>query len=729
MGDNIYLGDRNAVRTPMQWSGDRNAGFSRANPQGLFLPVIIDPEYHFETVNVEAQARNPHSLLWWTRRLIALRKRFRAFGRGTLEFLFPENRKVLAFVRRYESERILVVANVSRFVQYVELDLKEFRGCVPVELFGRTDFPPIGDLPYLLTLGPHAFYWFSLEHRAAGGATLPHRAGDAAPILAIEREPAELFLEDGSPARHALEHALPAFLQTRRWFGGKARRFKVAHLVEAVPLGEPEDAIWLAVVGVDFHEGTSDRYLLPLAVADGERAATLLRFSPQAIVARLRLPGSTAGDPPTVLYDALEDATAAPALYDLVVRARRARGWESELSGSTTRAFRRLRPPEGASLSPVPVRADQTHSSIAFGDRFVLKVFRRFEEGVNPETEVGRFLGERARFTGSPIVAGALELGGASGKGTVAVLHQWHASETDGWTYAVDSLSGYFDRLILRGPEAPPLELPPPPDRLPDGLEPKPLAFELVGPFLHSSELLGRRTGELHLALTSDGSDEDFEPEPFSSLYQRSLYQAMRNAIGQVFQMLRERRRHLSESDAARADRLLPLEATAVRRCETIRHRKVTALRARIHGDYHLKQVLWTGKDFVIIDFEGEPARPLGERRIKRSPLRDVAGMLRSFEYAAEHACRAENGGRRERLDPNAMTYWSRWISAAFLRGYFEVARRGRFLPNGADELEILLDLYLLDKAIYELRYELENRPAWVGIPLAGILALLEEDG
>jgi maltose alpha-D-glucosyltransferase/alpha-amylase len=166
MGDNIFLGDRNGVRTPMQWSGDRNAGFSDANRQRLYLPVITDPEYHYETVNVETQAQNPHSLLSWMKRVIALRKRHRAFGRGTLELLRPENRKILAFVRRYESEQILVIANLSRFLQTVELDLSAWKGMVPLELFGSTELPVIGDAPYFLTLGPHSFFWFSLQPKA-----------------------------------------------------------------------------------------------------------------------------------------------------------------------------------------------------------------------------------------------------------------------------------------------------------------------------------------------------------------------------------------------------------------------------------------------------------------------------------------------------------------------------------------------------------------------------------
>ncbi|HEX9814926.1 MAG TPA: maltose alpha-D-glucosyltransferase, partial [Myxococcota bacterium] len=332
MGDNFYLGDRNAVRTPMQWSGDRNAGFSRANPQRLYLPIIIDPEYHYETVNVEAQLNNPHAMLWWVRRLIALRKRFRAFGRGTLEFLYPENRKVLAFVRKYEEERILVVANVSRFVQFVELDLSRYRGMMPVELFGRTEFPLIGDLPYLLTLGPHAFYWFALEHRPVGGA-LEVRVPEA-PWIEVAESWHSLLSEDTHRARVALEERIPPFLQTRRWFGGKARRIKGAHLVEAIPLDDLPQATVLAIFQIDYTAGTSDRYAFPLAFATGDHADSVQRFSPHAIVARLRVTDAEGRTTEGVLFDAVEDGTASRELYESIARRHRLRGWAGEAAGS-----------------------------------------------------------------------------------------------------------------------------------------------------------------------------------------------------------------------------------------------------------------------------------------------------------------------------------------------------------------------------------------------------------
>jgi maltose alpha-D-glucosyltransferase/alpha-amylase len=730
MGDNYYLGDRNAVRTPMQWSADRNAGFSRANPQRLYLPVIIDPEYHYETVNVEAQSNNPHSLLWWMRRLIALRKRFKAFGRGSLEFLYPENRKVLAFLRHYEEEHLLVVANVSRFVQYVDLDLSKFRGLVPVELFGRTEFPPIGDPPYRLTLGPHGFYWFALERRPLGGAIELHGPASEASPIELPGDPLAILHDENHPARSALEERIPAFLQSRRWFGGKARRIKGVHRVEAIPLESPGSEAAIAIFRVEYVTGSADRYLVPLRIALGDRAEQIRSNLPQAIVAPLRWVDGSGRRIDGILYDALEDASIGVSLYEAVARRRHLRGLDGEVVGSTLRSFRRLRPPtDPPAVSPV--RADQTHTSLVLGERLILKVFRRLDDGVNPEVEIGTFLTDRVGFRGAPAVAGFLEYRPLRGTpATLAVLHEYVPNTIDGWQHALDALGTYLDRALARSAEiagttpqtAVSLEL--------LEVEPPPLAYELIGPYLDAARLLGKRTAELHRALASRSEEEAFAPEPFTTLYQRSLYQGLRNSLAQVFQLLRERRRSFPDDVRELADRVLELEGELLRRAQGIRQRQVSALRTRTHGDYHLRQVLWTGKDFVVIDFEGEPARTLSERRIKRSPLRDVAGMLRSFQYAAyaaharaplgsEAAGRTEPGAERGVLD-----FWTRWVSAEFLRAYLREAAGAGFLPKTREELGLLLDVYRIDKALYELRYELENRPDWVRIPLQGILDL-----
>jgi maltose alpha-D-glucosyltransferase/alpha-amylase len=719
MGDNIYLGDRDGVRTPMQWSADRNAGFSTANRQRLYQPVIVDLEYHYEAVNVEVQQNNPHSLLWWMKRLIALRKHYRAFSRGTLEFLHPENRKVLVFVRRYEDERVLVVANLSRFVQCVEIDLSAFRGLVPVEMFGRTEFPPVRDQPYFLTLGPHAFYWFSLEPQRAAVVATP--AVDV-PTLAVQTSWEEALVGQGQTALAAM---LPAYLRSRRWYGGKARRITGAQVLDSVPTPLDGTTAYLTLVRIAFTEGDPDTYLLPLACAT-ERRGERLRELGSAVVAQLV---DRDRQPLGVLYDALADRDFCIALLDLVSGRRRLRGTGGELRASTTGAARRVLGPAPAALTPAPLRGEQSNSSIVYGDRAILKLFRRVEAGLNPDLEVGRFLTERG-FPHSPPVAGWLEHQRGRGRPmTIALLHGLVPDATDAWKCTADSLSEYFERALASRGNSPE---PPPPLPLLDlaELEAPPAAWETIGAYLESARLLGQRTAELHCALASDPTDPAFAPEPFSALYQRSIYQSMRAQTIQAFQMLRRALPRLEGPARDEADRVAALESEILGRLRALVDTRINASRIRCHGDYHLGQVMYTGRDFAIIDFEGEPARPLGERRLKRSPLRDVAGMLRSFHYASRAALFNAEATALVRpadvatLEPWAQ-YWHLWVSAVFLRAYLEEAGTPSFVPRERAELAVLLDTHLLEKAVYELVYELNNRPNWITIPLQGIASLV----
>src|SRR5262245_32894258 len=723
MGDNIYLGDRNGVRTPMQWSGDRNAGFSRANPQKLYLPVIIDPEYHYEAVNVEAQQNNPNSLLWWTKRLIALRKRYKAFGRGTLEFLQPDNRKILTFLRRYQDECILVVANLSRFVQYVELDLAAFRGMTPVEMFGHVTFPPIGELPYLLTLGPHAFFWFTLESPRTDESKVDGAQAQT-PTLKVSREWDSVFQEE---ARSALEAILPDYLKGRRWFGGKARPLRSASIPEIIPVPYDSSVAYLTSVVVGYSDGDPETYVLPLMVITGERADRVQKEFPQAVVSHLRREGEDA-----ILCEALWDRSFCDALLTAIARRRRFKGEAGELRALPTRVFRQLYGQSEGNLPASLMQAEQSNTSILYGSTFILKLFRRAASGVNPDLEIGQFLTEKAAFAHVPPVAGALEYRRAQGEPvTVAILQSFVSNQGDAWQYTLDTLEHYFElALTHREVQQPPLPQKPlvalSEETLPS------LAQETIGSYLASAQLLGQRTAELHIALASDATDPRFVPESFTTLYQRSIYQTMRSHAARSFPLLRRRLKELPQTVRADAQRVLEHEEDVLRRFQAILGRKIMTMRIRCHGDYHLGQVLYTGKDFIIIDFEGEPARPLSERRIKRSPLRDVAGMLRSFHYAAYAALFDQEAEGVYASHPEALPalepwarFWYLWVSAVFLKTYREVASQMAFLPRAREELQVLLDAYLLQKAVYELGYELNNRPDWVRVPLRGILQLL----
>ncbi len=728
MGDNIYLGDRNGVRTPMQWSGDRNAGFSRANPQQLYLPVITDPEYHYETVNVETQSANQHSLLWWTKRLIALRKRYPAFGRGTLEFLYPDNRKVLCFLRKTTDQILLAVFNLSRFVQGVELDLSPYRGLMPVELFGQVEFPPIGDQPYFLTLGPHSFYWFTLVPQRVEGVRVvqpqPETELVEIPVDAIEWD---AIFYDGRQTQ--LEQVLPAYLRYRRWFGAKTRKIKQVNIAEFARLDYAGGPAYLTLLQVQYVEGGPEIYMLPMAYAEGERADQILADQRHMVIARLRVGRRAEAG---ILYDPLGERRFASALLELTIGRRRLHGERGgELVGGTTRALRKLLSGSDG-LEPSLVRGEQSNSSINFGNRLMMKLFRKIEPGRNPDLELGRFLTEEVGFPHTPPVAGFIEyLRGKDEPLTLAIVQGYVQNEGDAFDYALDVVRRYYDTVLTRPDITPPLLKTGVASLLTAARQQLPvLAEELIGGYLESARLLGQRTAEMHQALAK-GSGPAMAPEPFSTLYQRSIYQSVRSLIGRTFQDLRKLLPSLPASVRPAAEQIVQSEELLLTRLQRITGNKIETIRTRIHGDYHLEQVLFTGKDYMIIDFEGEPLRPISERRIKRSPLRDVAGMLRSYQYAAYAVLYTRDGTLNNADEIESLQrwadFWSFWVCVAFLDGYLTTAAHEAFIPNDPGDLEILLETFVVEKAIYELNYEMNNRPDWLPIPINGILRQIEE--
>ncbi len=722
MGDNFYLGDRDGVRTPMQWSADRNAGFSRANPQKLYLPAIIDPESHYEAVNVETQLHNPHSLLWFTKRMIALRREYKAFGRGSIEFLHPDNRKVLAFLRRYQDSTVLIVVNLSRFAQAAELDLSEFKSMMPVEVFGRSEFPPIGDLPYFVTLGPHQFYWFALEpQRVQVEYVSEVPAEESIPVLEVE-DWEEIFT---AKLRPALNRLLPAFLKKRRWFAGKDRRVRGTQIVDLVP-AKCSSAMFF--VNVEYGEGDPETYLLPLTLVRGEEPSKqVVREAPETVLTRFRGPENSEG----ALYGALWNREFSQELLDAISRRRRFRGEQGELFAVPSGMFRKLMLLNGGTLEPSLQRRDQTNTSVVYDEKFVLKVFRKLEPGINPELEMGYYLSEKVRFPYVRPLAGALEYRREGHSMTVGILHGYVPSQGNAWEFTLDSLGLYFERALARRRHA---ELDPtfePSSMALLDQEIPPMAQELIGTYAEAAKLLGRRVAELHLALLMYPEDPGFAPEPFTDFYRQSLYHGMLGRTTQAFLLLRQRLKQIPEPALTDARHVLQLEQEIRRQYLAIRDKEISAARTRIHGNLHLPEVLYTGKDFVFIDFEGEPARALSERRIKRSPLRDVASMLRSFHYASHAALYGEVPGvipraeDRESLELWAR-YWSRWVSVAFLKEYLAVAEQAVFMPKTREAIGAMMFLYLLEKGVHEIYFELTNRPDWVRIPLRGILQLME---
>ncbi|MBI5582057.1 MAG: maltose alpha-D-glucosyltransferase [Deltaproteobacteria bacterium] len=725
MGDNVYLGDRDGVRTPMQWSTDRNAGFSHADPQKLFLPVIISPEYHCEVINVEVQENNPHSVLWWMRRLISLRNQFKAFSRGSIEALNPDNSRIFAFVRRFQDERLLVVANLSRFVQYADLDLAAYQGMVPVELFGKTAFPAIQSTPYFLSIGPHSFFWFYLTPGQAAVETVSKiPEAPALPVLEVDLDWRHSF--PGKADRPALEEALSAFVTRSPWFASRARPLKRTRIHEVFPLIQGSRRWYLVLLKAEFLTGDAEIYTVPLTCADGPEAERLLAEHPAAAVATLKF---KAGRGTCLLADASADPGFGEMMLQALFQRRHIPGKRSSLRATTTPAFRKLQAKNPAFPSSRIMPVEQRNTTLRFGDRFVLKFIRRPAPGINPALEIGRLLTEKG-FPHCAPVDGALELQADNGElMTVAVLQDYVIHQGDAWSCALSHLRGFFESVRIRhAGEAPP-ELPPASPAALIKIPPPPEALESIGEFLELARLLGRRTAAMHACLASVTNRPEFEPEPFSKLYQRSLYQSMRTLTGRSLPLLRWQFNRLSEDARGLAADVLGREPAINERFKALLNSKITALRIRCHGDYQLQQALYTGSDFVIIGFEGNPARPITERCIKRSALWDVAGMLRSFHYVSHAALVEEENLTGGHVDEGLMRgwaeFWNRWVSAQFLTSYLLETTGSRLVPAGREELQLLLDTLLLECAVGELGHEIQHRPQWAKIPLTAIRELL----
>ncbi|HMJ63061.1 MAG TPA: alpha-glucosidase C-terminal domain-containing protein, partial [Bryobacteraceae bacterium] len=692
MGDNIYLGDRNGVRTPMQWSGDRNAGFSRATPARLYSPVVMDPIFGYEAINVEAQQGDQASLLTWMRNMIALRKLFRVFGRGTLEFLNPSNRKILAYLRKYEGDQVLCVANLSRFAQPVDLDLHALEGMVPVEMLGYVEFPQITRQPYRLTLAPYGFFWLEL-HKATEPVSEIPREDLTESRLNLRNGWAPLF--EGS-ARSQLESViLPDYLGKQRWFTGQSRSIESIRVLDWVA-GQTVNAA-LCSVAVQYTNTSIETYSIFIAIAIGTKADDITASSPNAVMSTIR---TSEGD--GVIYDGLSDPDVHAALIAFV------------------RDGREIATSHG-SIRGVPGAIHRE------GEEFAMKIFRRWDAGVNPDVEITQYLTEVMHFDGIAPFAGTVEYANQDGQAIVVGMLQVRVpNEGDGWTLTVEELERYFENCA-------PVAFPPghasedAADFFDLSEQPiSPFARDHVGIYLDSAAALGRRTAQMHLALASPADDPAFAPEPTTADDLQSLVTDMRKRAAGVFDVLKGNVSQLPDDLVEIAGLVLARRRQMVESFGRLEHRQIRPLRTRIHGNYALGQVLRVKSDYIIADFDGEPARSLSERRAKQSPLKDVAGMLRSFSYAAYVTLMNYTARRPEdlaRLMPWARL-WERSTAGAFLRAYRDTAGAAEYLPADPGDFRQVLRAYLLDKALAELLYELNNRPAWVRIPLEGILSL-----
>jgi maltose alpha-D-glucosyltransferase / alpha-amylase len=733
MGDNIYLGDRNGVRTPMQWSSDRNGGFSRADPARLYAPPIQDPVYGYQSINVEAQERYPFSLLNWMKRLIAMRRQHRVFGRGSLELVPCSNRKALAYLRGDDRETILCVVNLSRSVQPIELDLKAFAGLIPVEMLGLTEFPRISDRPYFLTLGPYASYWFTLQldpmqmtprvtsqpdGRAAIAEALP------ALLMGVEWQNA---LDGGT--RIVIERqALRPFLQRQRWFASKSREIKQARFTDWSTLRAGKNPAFLTIISIEYADGWTESYFVPLALISDSQADTALREAPGTVLARIT--GARKG----AIVDGLFDDDTCSRLLEVIEK-----GSEVGTARGSIHGLIEARPLDlDGERRWTRGGGDQSNSLAFVNDRYVLKLFRRMEPTPNPEYEIAGALTRRG-FTRAPALAGAIEyLRPNLEEGTLAVLQSAVKHQGTGWEFTVDELRRFYERVSARVREpqhAAHFADLTPVDPLHSGHPaypahgaqeaPPPFFAALENWYLTSAATLGRRTAELHLTL-ADSAGPAFAPEPMDGSALNALAEDMRVHARSSLDLLEQRINTLNEVSRPYAEPVLANREGLLARFDELLDLNGAGARIRIHGDYHLGQVLRTEEDFVIIDFEGEPDRSIAQRRAKQSPLKDIAGMIRSYSYAAYAALIAFTThipDSHAALEPWADT-WQYWVADAFLNGYRGTAGASSLLPRD-EQWDRLLRAFVIDKALYELGYEVNHRPEWVRIPLIGIRKLI----
>ena len=693
MGDNIYLGDRNGVRTPMQWTSDRNGGFSRCDPARLYLPIIMDPVYGYEAVNVEAQSRSLASLLSWTKRLIAVRKSSKVFSRGSLSFIRPTNRSVLVYVRQYEDEVLVCVANLSRSAQAAEIDLSPWRGRRPLELLGRTSFPVIGESSYLVTLAPYGFFWLQLCEQSETAAAVP---------IAPEFE--TLVVTSGwkslmqGRSRTVLERdVLPAFLASRRWFSERGNKSIATRITGSLPLPPSEAEIGMALIEAGGRARPAT-YLLPLAIRWTRLERE--RHSPVVLAAVRR--GAREG----TLLDAAADASFIGFILDQL---RRPQVLEWEGRRIEFRSTGELADDVAAALDDIrAVDTEQSNTTALVGNRYVVKLFRRIEPGINPEIELGRYLTETVQFPNTPALLGTAELEENGSRAAVAVVHRFVENQGDAWTVTNAYLDRFVEERRLLTAEAA-------------------VHSDEQAAYLHRVEHVGQRVAELQLALAGREDVVDFAPEPISAADIQRWTESLLERAVHTLDHLARRRSDLPDTARQLVEKVLSARESLASLLHELLPDTLDAVKIRHHGDFHLGQMLIVKDDVFIIDFEGEPRRSIEDRRRKAPAARDVAGLIRSIDYSATGALERalKSAPDDEGKIARALEGWRVSAVAAFFAGYRRSLTDLRLWPQSPRAADRLLDFFLLEKAFYEIEYELAHRPDWLRVPLAGTWRIL----
>ena len=696
MGDNIYLGDRNGVRTPMQWTPDRNAGFSRCDPARLYSPPVMDAVYGYEAVNVEAQTRSVSSLLSWTKKLISVRKSAKAFGRGSMTFVPSSNRSVLAYLRQHEGDIILCVANLSRSAQPTELDLSAWNGRLPIEMLGLTTFPEIGELPYLVTLAPYGFYWFSLAQKPAS----PNVATASVPEYQTLVVPPGSTWMTLSRTRSILERdVLPAHLSRTRWFPERSAKAITAQLVSAIPfVKEGEMRPWLMLFDAEYGSG-SGHYAMPIQIHWDRLDRG--NYDPRTIAAIRQV--SREG----TLRDVATDKGLVSIIIGNIRKGVSVQEGDYRLDFVSTSQISKI--PDDSVQTVRSIQTEQSNTTALVDDTYVVKIYRKLENGLNPEVEVGRFLTD-AGFSNTPALLGTIELTGPTTQSAAGIVHAFVENQGDAWTVTAAALDRFVEGFRLVSA----------PDVMPDQEE--------KAAYQHYMSQTGKRVAEMQLALASRSDTASFKPEPVTAddldHWASSFTERAEQTLSRLESVLKD------TATGPLAEQLLMMRGTLGSVLASLIPTATQFYNVRHHGDFHLGQMLVVRDDIFIIDFEGEPRRTLDERRAKAPAARDVAGLIRSIDYSTSAAlARALKVGTDDdgRIAA-ALKSWREEATATFVNAYREAMIDSRLWPIDPLQAEHVLRFFLLEKAFYEIGYELAHRPDWLPVALAGAIRVLQQE-
>ncbi len=715
MGDNFYLGDRDGVRTPMQWNSDRNAGFSKANPQRLYLPVILDPEYNYEAVNVELQRSNTSSLFWFMKQIISVRKKYKVFGRGDMKFLHVDNPKVLAFTRTYKEETLLVVVNLSKFSQPASIDLNAYAGYTPTDIFSKSAFPAIsGEANYFFTLSAHSFQWFILGKTHTN---LPQNE-----VLATLEVNELQGLLDKSGKRWLEENILPGYLRKTRWFYSRHLRIQNLSIINTftIPLTNP---VGILVVEVTFEKGLPETYILPLVLIKGAEARSVISSHPEAVIAK------TSESDNGILCDAYYTSELQQYFIRQLIKGENIRKEAGELHFASTEALAESASRE-TELKPLLHFGDDLITAVTYNNKYFLRLYRKVDKGMHPDLELARYLSAEKNFKCTPPYLGHIEWKVDKDGYILGMLQVMIENHGHGEGYMYERINNFIERILARDrSKLNPYES--------FGSLQEPVTYEELPEHLQVlfgsnaadfAESLGKTLGQMHLQLAS-GTTKDLQPEEFSLHYQRSLYSGMVSHVREVFDYLGKQKQKLPHT--TEAEDLLKRKEDLLKLLKRVYNKKLDIIKIRIHGNLKLRKIMLTGKGVVIHDFSGNPnRRSFSERRLKRSPLRDVAAIIRSFYYVAYEGFFSSSQVQNEERDalmPFA-EMWAWYMSSFFARAYMDVVQNSAaIIPGDKKDFAMMMETYLIDKALQDLQQELDRRPDFAIVPIKLIKGIVEK--